>query len=196
MEDQRKALDLHPGDRLLDLGGGTGNFVEHLLQSGRTASGPDHPGRPDSRKPSRRPVRKLAARDPSLRRARRLAVLALDVELNRFIPVRRFLGGRNRPVREIGRASRKPAASIRHPHRRGLLAPPPPDPPGRGNHPGNGAPTEGPASTSPNTGSSGISTRPPAIVREPAPGHPIFRRLAPSRRPRGRPASADQGGKL
>ena len=34
MEDQRKALDLQPGDRFLDLGGGTGNFIEHVLQSG------------------------------------------------------------------------------------------------------------------------------------------------------------------
>ena len=34
MGDQLRALDLRPGDRLLDLGGGTGNFVEHLLRSG------------------------------------------------------------------------------------------------------------------------------------------------------------------
>ena len=33
MGDQLHALDIHPGDRLLDLGGGTGNFVEHALKS-------------------------------------------------------------------------------------------------------------------------------------------------------------------
>ncbi len=34
MEDQRKALAFDPEDRFLDLGGGTGNFIAHILQSG------------------------------------------------------------------------------------------------------------------------------------------------------------------
>ncbi|MHB8054230.1 MAG: PilZ domain-containing protein [Candidatus Aminicenantales bacterium] len=96
MEDQREALELEPGDRLLDLGGGTGNFIEHLLQSGRPL-----PNRilladliPEA---LLRAYRKLTARDPSLKEPGRLAVLALDIELNRFIPIRRFLAG------EIGR---------------------------------------------------------------------------------------------
>lgn len=96
MEDQQTALDLEPGDRLLDLGGGTGNFVEHLLQSGRPL-----PARivladliPEALLRGRR---KLAARDPSLKEPGRLAVVGLDIELNRFLPVHRFLAG------EIGR---------------------------------------------------------------------------------------------
>ena len=88
MEDQRVALDLQPADRLLDLGGGTGNFVEHLFD------GP-HP------LPARiliadlvpeamiRARRKLAAKGQG-----RLDFLGLDIEMNRFLPVRRFLDGR------------------------------------------------------------------------------------------------------
>jgi len=96
MEDQRKALAFDPEDRFLDLGGGTGNFIAHILQSG----GP---------LPSRlvladlvpealaRAFDKLTSLEPSLKNAGRLSVLGLDVELNRLIPIRRFLAG------EIGR---------------------------------------------------------------------------------------------
>lgn len=96
MEDQQAALELGPGDRLLDLGGGTGNFVEYLL----------HRGRPLPRRilladlvpeALQRAYRKLTTRDPSLKEPGRLAVIGLDIELNRFLPVRRFLDG------EIGR---------------------------------------------------------------------------------------------
>lgn len=96
MEDQRKALDLRPEDRFLDLGGGTGNFLEHILQNGGLL--PDRIVLADLIPEALlRAYRKLTARDPSLKESGRLAVLGLDVELNRFIPVRRFLAG------EIGR---------------------------------------------------------------------------------------------
>jgi len=96
MEDQKTALELEPRDRFLDLGGGTGNFIEHLLQN-------------NSPLPSRmvladlipealsRACRKLTDRAPALKEEGRLHPLVLDVEMNRFIPVRRFLEG------EIGR---------------------------------------------------------------------------------------------
>ena len=108
MQDQLVALDLKPEDRLLDLGGGTGNFVEHLLRAG----GP-LPARvlvadliPQAMSRARR---KLAARfatacddqAPSGGRASsgpgRLEFLGLDIEMDRFLPVRRYLAG------EIGR---------------------------------------------------------------------------------------------
>jgi ubiquinone/menaquinone biosynthesis C-methylase UbiE len=88
MEDQRVALDLQPVDRLLDLGGGTGNFVEHLFNG-----------------PQALPARILIADlvpEAMLRARRKLALpgrgrldfLGLDIEMNRFLPVRRFLDGR------------------------------------------------------------------------------------------------------
>ncbi len=96
MEDQKSALDLEPEDRFLDLGGGTGNFIEHLLRVNASL-----PARivladliPEALS---RACRKLAARSPILKEAGRLHALVLDAELNRFIPVRRFLAG------EIGR---------------------------------------------------------------------------------------------
>ncbi len=96
MEDQRTALDLEPPDRFLDLGGGTGNFIEYLLQAGAALPSrivladliPEALGRA---------CRKLTSRAPVLKEAGRLQALVLDAELNRFIPVRRFLAG------EIGR---------------------------------------------------------------------------------------------
>jgi ubiquinone/menaquinone biosynthesis C-methylase UbiE len=96
MADQLRALDLRPDDRLLDLGGGTGNFFQHLLESGR---------RPPARVTLADLIpaallqarRKIGARFPKQVAAGRFDGLALDAELNRFLPVRRFLDG------EIGR---------------------------------------------------------------------------------------------
>ncbi|MBN1939103.1 MAG: PilZ domain-containing protein [Candidatus Aminicenantes bacterium] len=96
MEDQRTALELMPKDRFLDLGGGTGNFVEHLIRAGDK-----FPARavladliPEALE---RACRKLTARAPFLKEEGRLKAIVLDAEMNRFIPVRRFLAG------EIGR---------------------------------------------------------------------------------------------
>jgi ubiquinone/menaquinone biosynthesis C-methylase UbiE len=96
MEDERLALEISPGDRFLDLGGGTGNFVEHLAASGQPLPAvvtiadliPQAMARAS---------RKLLSRFPGLARDGRFGLLALDAELNRFLPVRRFLAG------EIGR---------------------------------------------------------------------------------------------
>jgi ubiquinone/menaquinone biosynthesis C-methylase UbiE/CheY-like chemotaxis protein len=92
MEDQLQALELQSTDRLLDLGGGTGNFVEHLLESGR-----DVPAQMtiadlilDAMKQARK---KLLSRYNLLNDPGRLDFLGLDLEMSRFLPVRRFLEG-------------------------------------------------------------------------------------------------------
>ncbi len=96
MQDQLRALDLAPGDRLLDLGGGTGNFAEHILKENRPL-----PALiliadliPKAMVQARQ---KLAARLAAAEGPGRIEFLGLDVELNRYLPVRRFLTG------EIGR---------------------------------------------------------------------------------------------
>jgi ubiquinone/menaquinone biosynthesis C-methylase UbiE/CheY-like chemotaxis protein len=92
MGDQFRALDLRPGDRLLDLGGGTGNFVEHLFRNGGEL--PAHVTIadlvPDAMAQARR---KLLAQGDLGDRAGRLDVLALDLEMSRFLAVGRFLDG-------------------------------------------------------------------------------------------------------
>ena len=92
MEDQLQALELQSTDRLLDLGGGTGNFVEHLIESGR-----DLPAQitiadliPDAIKQARK---KLLSRYDILNEPGRLDFLGLDLEMSRFLAVRRFLEG-------------------------------------------------------------------------------------------------------
>ena len=92
MSDQLHALELSPGDRLLDLGGGTGNFVEHLL-----CAGGELPSQitiadliPEAMKKA---SRKLTSRFPVLREPGRLDFVALDLEMSRYLAVRRFLEG-------------------------------------------------------------------------------------------------------
>jgi len=92
MRDQLHALEIRPGDRLLDLGGGTGNFVEHLLLSGG-----DLPSQitiadliPEAMKKA---SRKLVSRFPALKEPGRFDLVALDLEMSRFLSVRRFLDG-------------------------------------------------------------------------------------------------------
>ena len=88
MKDQRAALDLQAVDRLLDLGGGTGNFVELLLDG--TAPAPARILIADLVPEAMiRARRKLASKGGG-----RLDFLGLDIEMNRFLPVRRFLNGR------------------------------------------------------------------------------------------------------
>ncbi len=96
MEDQRRALDLRPEDRLLDLGGGTGNFLENLLEHGHSL-----PARltladliPEA---LNKAFHKIVRRFPAAAGKIRFDLLALDAEMNRYRPVLRFING------EIGR---------------------------------------------------------------------------------------------
>ena len=96
MRDQMRALELAPGDRLLDLGGGTGNFVEDLLKEGRPL--PEEILVADLIPMAMvRARKKLAGPFAAAGAAGRLAFLGLDLEMSRYLPVRRFLSG------EIGR---------------------------------------------------------------------------------------------
>jgi len=92
MHDQLEALSLRPGDRLLDLGGGTGNFIEHLLRCGA-----ELPARitiadlvPDAMKQARQKIPPGSAGGPA---PGRLDFLALDLEMSRYLAIRRFLDG-------------------------------------------------------------------------------------------------------
>jgi ubiquinone/menaquinone biosynthesis C-methylase UbiE/CheY-like chemotaxis protein len=96
MRDQLEALDLRPEDRLLDLGGGTGNLIEFILSHSEA-----RPARvtiadliPEAMKKA---SRKLTARFVKGKAPNILDLVCLDVELSRYLPVRRFLDG------EIGR---------------------------------------------------------------------------------------------
>jgi ubiquinone/menaquinone biosynthesis C-methylase UbiE/CheY-like chemotaxis protein len=100
MEDQIRALDLQPADRLLDLGGGTGNFLEQLLERGESL-----PARvtvadliPAAMSQARRKIAgrfALAPDDP------RFDFVALDAEMNRDLPIRRFLDGETGRFRSL-----------------------------------------------------------------------------------------------
>ena len=92
MGDQLRALELSPGDRLLDLGGGTGNFIEHLLVSGEAL--PSQITIADLiPEAMMKASRKLTSRFPALREPGRFDLVALDLEMSRYLAVRRFLDG-------------------------------------------------------------------------------------------------------
>jgi ubiquinone/menaquinone biosynthesis C-methylase UbiE/CheY-like chemotaxis protein len=92
MGDQLHALELRPGDRLLDLGGGTGNFIEHLLLSGGGLPAQTTIADliPEAMKKA---SRKLVSRFPALKEPGRFDLLAVDLEMSRFLSIRRFLDG-------------------------------------------------------------------------------------------------------
>jgi ubiquinone/menaquinone biosynthesis C-methylase UbiE/dienelactone hydrolase len=100
MQDQLEALDPRPGESILDLGGGTGNFVDHLLRSGRPL-----PARvtiadlvPEAvRKALTKLASPLAARDA----AGLVNAVVCDVEMNRYAPLRRFLAGEIATFRDL-----------------------------------------------------------------------------------------------
>ncbi len=100
MQDQLLALELLSTDRVLDLGGGTGNFVEHLLESGL-----ELPAQitiadliPDA---MRKAWQKLVSRYKALKSPGRLDFLCLDLELSRFLPIQRFLNGETGSFEEL-----------------------------------------------------------------------------------------------
>ncbi len=92
MRDQAAALELRPGDRVLDLGGGTGNFVEHLMTTGGQLPSQITVADliPEAMK---RAARKLVARWPVLGEPGRFDLVALDLEMSRYLAIRRFLDG-------------------------------------------------------------------------------------------------------
>ncbi|MBN2264176.1 MAG: class I SAM-dependent methyltransferase, partial [Candidatus Aminicenantes bacterium] len=92
MRDQMRALDLRAGDRLLDLGGGTGNFVEHVLRDlGEIPIDVTIADLvPDAMKQARTKLRDRIGREEE---RDRVNLLALDLEMNRYLAIRRFLDG-------------------------------------------------------------------------------------------------------
>jgi ubiquinone/menaquinone biosynthesis C-methylase UbiE/CheY-like chemotaxis protein len=100
MQDQLLALDLKPADRFLDLGGGTGNFIEHLLKNGLPL--PGHITIADLVPEGiAKAVGKLR---PLFGKAGPKVLfdsLAGDVEMNRYLPVRRFLRGEVAGFKEL-----------------------------------------------------------------------------------------------
>jgi ubiquinone/menaquinone biosynthesis C-methylase UbiE len=100
VRDQAAELDLKPGDRLLDLGGGTGNFVEFLIESG--ASLPREITIADLVPQALgQAARKLEAKLTRRPGVVQLRTLVLDLEMNRYNPVRRFLAGEIADIREL-----------------------------------------------------------------------------------------------
>lgn len=96
MKDQLEALDLKPEDRLLDLGGGTGNFIRFLLESDRPF--PANATIADLiPKAINQAHGKLIAYSRALRKPAKLNGVCLDLEADRFLPVRRYYEG------EVGR---------------------------------------------------------------------------------------------
>jgi CheY-like chemotaxis protein/ubiquinone/menaquinone biosynthesis C-methylase UbiE len=102
MHDQLEALGLRPGDHLLDLGGGTGNFVDHLLRRG--AELPAHITVadlvPDAMVQARQ---KIFDETSNGARRGRFDFLALDLEMSRYLAVRRFVSGEIGTFEEMAR---------------------------------------------------------------------------------------------
>ncbi len=176
MGDQLAALELRPGDRLLDLGGGTGNFVEHLLVARRRAALPDHDRRPHPRGDEEGvPEAHLPVPGPPR---------AGPIRLRRPRPRNEPVSGRpplprrrGRELRGDGRQGREPDPRERRSRSRRTI------PPGStGSSAASASPrpsTTGsrPGSISTNTGSSSISTGAARYVRGLSPAKPVLRRL-------------------
>lgn len=100
LSDQLRVLDIRDGDNLLDLGGGTGLFADLLLKNG----GPI---------PSLftiadlipqallRAREKLAAHEAFLKNRVHFDLISIDLEMNRYRPVTRFLQGEIADFREL-----------------------------------------------------------------------------------------------
>jgi ubiquinone/menaquinone biosynthesis C-methylase UbiE/CheY-like chemotaxis protein len=100
MGDQVRALDLKPEDRFLDLGGGTGNFVEHLLSTGATLPGEIAVADlvPHALSQARK---KLEAKLAGLDQPPIFCQLVIDLEMNRYNPMRRYVAGEIAGFREL-----------------------------------------------------------------------------------------------
>jgi ubiquinone/menaquinone biosynthesis C-methylase UbiE len=93
MHDQVEALDPVPSDRVLDLGGGTGIFIEHLLENGRAM--PSHVAIADLVPEALKQARSKLSSHPKLLLPEQgqFELMCMDLELSRFLPVLRFLEG-------------------------------------------------------------------------------------------------------
>ncbi|MBD3415086.1 MAG: methyltransferase domain-containing protein [Candidatus Aminicenantes bacterium] len=92
MSDQVKALQLSPDDRVLDLGGGTGNFITHLLEANQSL--PQDITIADLVPEALdKATDKLREKIQSLPRKIRFNTICCDVEMNRYLPILRFLKG-------------------------------------------------------------------------------------------------------
>ncbi len=100
MDDQVQALQLEPEDRLLDLGGGTGNLVEHLLAN-RSVLPSEITIADLVPQALLQATKKLGPKLARYQGAPRLNSFVLDLELNRYHPVRRFLAGEFADFRQL-----------------------------------------------------------------------------------------------
>ena len=92
IQDQIEALELMPEDRLLDLGGGTGILVEHLLENNHLL--PAHITIADLiQEALKKAQEKLSKYSDILGETKRLDLMCLDLEFNRYLPVLRYLKG-------------------------------------------------------------------------------------------------------
>ena len=92
MADQVEALELRESDSLLDLGGGTGNFITFLMENGpvlpREITVADLI--PEALQQAEVKIKKQLA---DTKKDSRFHGVCCDVEMNRYLPVKRFLQG-------------------------------------------------------------------------------------------------------
>ncbi|MBU4330117.1 MAG: PilZ domain-containing protein [Acidobacteria bacterium] len=92
MADQAEALELRASDSLLDLGGGTGNFITFLMENGpvlpREITVADLI--PEALQQAEVKIKKQLA---DTKKDSRFHGVCCDVEMNRYLPVKRFLQG-------------------------------------------------------------------------------------------------------
>ncbi|MFH2041240.1 MAG: methyltransferase domain-containing protein, partial [Acidobacteriota bacterium] len=92
MADQAEALELRASDSLLDLGGGTGNFITFLMENGpvlpREITVADLI--PEALQQAEVKIKKQLA---DTKKDSRFHGVCWDVEMNRYLPVKRFLQG-------------------------------------------------------------------------------------------------------
>ncbi|MBU4494073.1 MAG: methyltransferase domain-containing protein, partial [Acidobacteria bacterium] len=92
MADQAEALELRESDSLLDLGGGTGNFITFLMENGpvlpREITVADLI--PEALQQAEVKIKKQLA---DTKKDSRFHGVCCDVEMNRYLPVKRFLQG-------------------------------------------------------------------------------------------------------
>lgn len=100
MREQYNALQLKNEDRLLDLGGGTGMFIDHMIKT--SASLPAHITIADLiPEAMRQAYKKFSTFIQNRNIQDRLDLLCLDLEMSRFLPVRRFLRGEIASFQEL-----------------------------------------------------------------------------------------------